>query len=70
IGLATNPSRAAQMGQSARTMLEAEFTRAHAFARWRQVLDSLLKRVEGPRSGSLARINAPVTIPGNSTPVC
>ncbi len=48
IGLATNPSRAAQMGQSARTMLEAEFTRAHAFARWRQMLDSLQKRVEGP----------------------
>jgi glycosyltransferase involved in cell wall biosynthesis len=39
--LSENLARVAQMGQRARAMLEASFTRRHAFARWRELLDTI-----------------------------
>jgi len=37
--LHSDPDRLAEMGRRARAMLEADFTRRHAFARWQALLD-------------------------------
>lgn len=39
--LRASPNRIAQMGRSARAMLEAHFTRRHAFNRWRVLLEGM-----------------------------
>jgi glycosyltransferase involved in cell wall biosynthesis len=40
-GLAAAPHNLAEMGRQARAMLESEFTRHQAFARWREVLTAI-----------------------------
>ena len=42
IQLASSDTKRIQMGRRARAMLEAEFTRRHAFDRWRQVVDTVM----------------------------
>jgi glycosyltransferase involved in cell wall biosynthesis len=39
--LSSHPELCADMGQRAREMLDAQFSRRQAFARWRSVLDSV-----------------------------
>jgi glycosyltransferase involved in cell wall biosynthesis len=39
VQLSTDSTTAAAMGRRARTMLEAKFTRRHAFKRWEQTID-------------------------------
>jgi colanic acid biosynthesis glycosyl transferase WcaI len=46
IDLSGETERVAEMGRRARGMLEADFTRRHAFERWRAVLEALGKQVE------------------------
>jgi colanic acid biosynthesis glycosyl transferase WcaI len=40
-GLRAGPGRLAEMGRRARGMLEADFTRRHAFARWQSLVDEI-----------------------------
>jgi colanic acid biosynthesis glycosyl transferase WcaI len=40
-GLRADPSRLAEMGRRARRMLEADFTRRHAFARWQSLVEEI-----------------------------
>jgi hypothetical protein len=39
--LLTDPGRVAEMGQRARVMLDAHFTRRHAFQRWRSLIEQV-----------------------------
>ena len=39
--LSTDAEATAEMGRRARAMLDAKFTRRHAFARWNNVLDQI-----------------------------
>jgi glycosyltransferase involved in cell wall biosynthesis len=39
--LRTNPGRVGEMGRRARAMLDAQFTRRQAFARWRNLVDEI-----------------------------
>ncbi|MBV8336506.1 MAG: glycosyltransferase family 4 protein [Alphaproteobacteria bacterium] len=40
-GLRANPGRLVEMGRLARSMLEADFTRRHAFARWHSLVEEI-----------------------------
>lgn len=40
-GLRADPGRLVEMGQRARSMLEADFTRRHALARWQGIVDEI-----------------------------
>jgi colanic acid biosynthesis glycosyl transferase WcaI len=40
-GLRADPSRLAEMGRRARRMLDADFTRRHAFARWQSLVEEV-----------------------------
>jgi colanic acid biosynthesis glycosyl transferase WcaI len=39
--IAADPPRVAEMGKRARAMLDANFARAHALARWRTLLEGV-----------------------------
>jgi glycosyltransferase involved in cell wall biosynthesis len=52
--LSNSPTALATMGNNARAMLDAQFTRRHAFERWRAVLDQIDASISLNTAKSLA----------------